>query len=86
VQLKEKVTGNSSQNFEKENNHPKNCQFFHKNHRFFKGFETTGNGYSLPLSEPTSTSTPRKMDGMLIENTFSFVVLSHHQPQWLTLY
>jgi hypothetical protein len=86
VQLKEKVTDHSSQNFEKENNHRENCQFFHKNHRFFKGFERTGNGCSLTLSEPASTSTPSRMDGMLTENTFSFVVLSHHQPQWLTLY
>jgi hypothetical protein len=44
------------------------------------------NGCSLILGEPASTSTPCRMDGMLTENTFSFVGLSHHQPQWLTLY
>jgi len=66
-----KVTDHCSQNFEKANNHPENCQFFHENHRFFKGFERTGNGCSLILSEPASTSTPCRMDGMLTENTFS---------------
>jgi hypothetical protein len=52
VQFFQKVTDHGSQNFEKANNHPENCQFFHENHRFFKGFETTGNGCSLILSEP----------------------------------
>jgi hypothetical protein len=86
VQFCLKVTDHGSQIFEKANNHLENCQFFHENHRFLTGFETTGNGCSLILSEPASTSTPCRMDGMLTENTFSFVVLSHHQPQWLTLY
>jgi len=66
-----KVTDHCSQNFEKANNRPENCQFFHENHRFFKGFERIGNGCSLILSEPASTSIACRMDGMWMENTFS---------------
>jgi hypothetical protein len=71
VQFFFKVTDHCSQFFEKANNHPENCQFFHENHRFLNGLERTGNGCSLTLSEPASTSTPCRMDGMLTENTFS---------------
>jgi hypothetical protein len=51
VQIFFKVTDHGSQNFEKANNHPENCQFFHENHRFFKGFETTGNKWVFFDSE-----------------------------------